>query len=508
MVAWLWRLSDKKFNSMKHEITKTQNSSKMFMNFKVFGSVQFIISILLLVVISNNAFSQENKRHRVIVLSDIEADPDDAQSLIRFLMYSNQWNIEGLIATTSIHQKKRVAPESIQKILSAYGKVLPNLLKHETGFLPADELKIKVKQGLPVYGMEGVGEGKDSEGSEWIIKVLENNDDRPVWISVWGGTNTLAQALWKIKKTKSAKEAEKLYNKLRVYTISDQDDSGPWIRKNFPNIFFVVTPGYNYTYATWLGIAFPMAGSNTEVTSNEWLAKNIQQGHGPLGAAYPDVAYGMEGDTPAFLSLINNGLNDAEHPNYGGWGGRYELYKPPFEDSNVGRFKRENWPKDEPETRPIWTNANDSIVSNVDKKGYVGNKETIWRWREEFQNDFAARMDWNTKSFAEANHPPVPALAHKESFTVKSGEEFQLNADGTTDPDGDSMSYLWFHYPEAGTFKGNVSLRPYSPNLYNLPVTAPIVTKSETIHFILKVTDKGTPALTRYKRVIVTVLPK
>ncbi|MDZ7649161.1 MAG: DUF1593 domain-containing protein [Cytophagales bacterium] len=214
-----------------------------------------------------HCFFPENKRHRVIVLSDIEADPDDTQSLIRFLMYSNQWNVEGLIATTSIHQKKRVAPESIQKVLSAYGKVQPNLLKHESGFPTADELKIKVKQGLPVYGMEGVGEGKDSEGSEWIIKVLENNDDRPVWISVWGGTNTLAQALWKIKKKKSTNEAERLYNKLRVYTISDQDDSGPWIRKTFPNIFFVVTPGYNYTYATWLGIAFPMAGSNTEVTS-------------------------------------------------------------------------------------------------------------------------------------------------------------------------------------------------------------------------------------------------
>jgi hypothetical protein len=456
---------------------------------------------------SSTVFSQVENKPRVIVLTDIEADPDDTQSLIRFLLYSNQFDVEGLVATTSIHQKTRVAAEGILKVLEAYGKVQANLLKHEQGYPSKDELKAKVKRGLAVYGMEGVGEEKDSEGSDWIVKALEKRDDRPLWISVWGGPNTLAQALWKIRKTKPAAAATMLYKKLRVYTISDQDDSGPWIRRNFPDVSFIVTPGYNYTKATWLGIAFPWPGSNTEIVSNEWLAKNIQQGHGPLGAAYPDVAYGMEGDTPAFLNLISNGLNDSEHPNYGGWGGRYELYLPKFEDSNQGPFRRENWPKDEPETRPIWTNANDSLVSAMDKKSYVGNRETIWRWRTEFQNDFAARMLWTTKEFNESNHPPVPKLAHADHFTVKSGQHFHLNADGTTDPDGDSMSYLWFQYREAGTYNGNVNIRPYSPNLYDLPVTAPVVSSEKIIHFILKVSDKGIPALTRYKRVIVTVMP-
>ncbi|MBI1782055.1 MAG: hypothetical protein HYR66_11905, partial [Sphingobacteriales bacterium] len=214
------------------------------------------------------------------------------------------------------------------------------------------------------------------------------------------------------------------------------------------------------------------------------------------------------GDTPSFLNLISNGLNDPEHPNYGGWGGRYELYLPDFEDSNTGMFKRENWPKDEPETRPIWTNANDSVVSAVDKKSYVGNRETIWRWRTEFQNDFAARMLWTTKNYNECNHPPVPKLAHSDHLFVKSGETIRLSAAGTTDPDGDSMSYLWFQYKEAGTYNGNISFRPYSPNLYEIPFTAPVVESVQTIHLILKVTDKGTPALTRYKRVIVTVTPQ
>lgn len=442
---------------------------------------------------------------RLLVLTDIEADPDDSQSMVRLLTYANQFDIEGLIATTSIHQKKRVAPETIHKLLDAYQKVQPNLLKHEPGYPLAQALKSKVKQGLPVYGMEGVGEGRDSEGSNWIIAQLEKPDTRPLWVSVWGGPNTLAQALWTIRKTRSPQQARALYQKLRVYTISDQDDSGPWIRQNFPDVSFICTPGYTYGRATWRGINMVTPGANNEVISNEWLGRSIQQGHGVLGAAYPDVAYGMEGDTPAFLGLIPNGLNVPEHPDYGGWGGRYTLYTPSFVKPTEAYGP--NWPVAPPETRPIWTNQTDSIVSPLDQKGYRSDQATIWRWRQEFQHDFAARMDWCTKPYSQANHPPVPALAHPDHLTVQSGEPFHLNAAGTTDPDGDSMSYLWFQYPEAGSYPEPISFRPYAANLYDLPVTAPVVSKPQTVHFILKVTDKGSPALTRYKRVIVQIMP-
>jgi len=116
--------------------------------------------------------AQTIQRLRVVVLTDIEADPDDTQSLIRFLLYCNQWDVEGLIATTSIHQQTRVAPESILKVLDAYKKVQPNLLKHEKGYPSYDQLKPLVKKGLAVYGMNAVGQGKNSEGSDWIVKVL------------------------------------------------------------------------------------------------------------------------------------------------------------------------------------------------------------------------------------------------------------------------------------------------------------------------------------------------
>ena len=469
--------------------------------------VVFLLIALLFLLFHQSLSAQIYQKKRVVVLTDIEADPDDAESMVRFLTYANEWDVEGLIATTSIHQKTRVAPESINKILVAYKKVQPNLVKHEKGFPSYEELLSKVKKGLPVYGMEGVGEGKDSEGSDWIVQTLENHDDRPIWFCVWGGTNVLAQALWKIRHTKTAAEGDKLYQKIRIYNISDQDDTGPWIRKNFAKLFYLVTPGYNYADAAWLGMSFPFPGSNTEVISKDWLAIHIQQGHGALAAAYPDVAYGMEGDTPSFLHLINNGLNNSEHPDWGGWGGRYEFYLPSFRNSNTGMFKRDNWPQDESETRAIWTNAEDS-VTGVDDKGYKSAQATIWRWRQAFQNDLAARLDWCVKPYGECNHPPIVKLAIRDSFSVKSGESFYLNADGAYDPDGDSMSYLWFQYKEAGTYPETISLKPYAANLYNLPVIAPQVKTIQTIHFILQVTDKGTPALTRYKRVIVTVLPK
>ncbi|MBL7818585.1 MAG: DUF1593 domain-containing protein [Saprospiraceae bacterium] len=464
------------------------------------------ILLLIALFISFNVDAIAQKK-RVLVLTDIEADPDDAQSLVRFLTYSNQWDIEGLIATTSIHQKDWAAVETLHDIVDAYDVIQPNLLQHEKGYPTAAFLKTKIKKGLEKYGMEGVGEGKDSEGSEWLIKVLSSADNRPLWVCVWGGSNCLAQALWKIKNTKSAAEADKLYQKLRVYTISDQDDSNPWIRKTFPSIFFITSPGFTYMNATWRGINAKQEGFNNEVISDAWLSEHIQQKHSVLGTKYPDVAYGMEGDTPTFLSLIENGLNEAEKPNYGGWGGRYELYIPEFVEPKPNAYVKVPQ-KEDPETRPIWTNAKDSVFSLLDKKGYTGNLETVLRWREDFQNDFAVRMDWTFKSYKEANHPPVPKLNHAETVTVKSGEKFFLDAKGTTDPDGDALSYVWFQYREAGTYAGNISFRPHASNMYRVPFTAPSVEKPETIHFILKVTDKGTPRLSRYKRVIVTVVPK
>ena len=283
----------------------------------------FLLFLSSLVMVSHPSSAQTPSKNRVIILSDIEADPDDTQSFVRLLLYSNVIDIEGMIATTSVWQKTRIAPESIKKIIQAYGKVQPNLLKHEPGFPEAGALLALVKQGPPKYGMEGVGKGKDTEGSDWIIKKLEENDPRTLHVAVWGGVNTLAQALHKLRETRSPAELKRLVSKLSVYTISDQDDSGIWLRNNFPDLKYIVSPGDHYGSAIWTAINSQIKGQSNEEISNQWLAQNIQQDQGPLGAAYPDVSWGMEGDTPSFLHLIPNGLNNAERLDWGGWGGRY-----------------------------------------------------------------------------------------------------------------------------------------------------------------------------------------
>lgn len=452
--------------------------------------------------------------HRMIVLTDIEADPDDTQSLVRLVLYSDVIQLQGLIATTSTHKRTSVAPASIRAVLHAYARVHGNLVKHDANYPAPEALEAVVKQGRAEYGMSGVGAGKDSEGSEWIIRALEAKDDRPLWVTVWGGVNTLAQALHKLRATRNAAEVDRLVDRLRVYTISDQDDAGPWIRKNFPKLFYIVTPGGDYASATWTGINTVVSGIDNATIGNKWLAEHIQQRHGPLGAAYPDVAWGMEGDTPSWLGLIPNGLGDPEHPEWGGWGGRYELYRPdvPVADKRtfIGGIPIEA------ETRPIWTNAIDEYTPPVSAEfgratrpgatPFHDFKATLWRWRDDFQNDFAARMDWSVKPYAEANHPPIPVLAHAASITVRAGQGFGLSAKGTTDPDGDSLSYFWFPYREAGSYRGAVKIDG-AENAVGAWVMAPKVEKPETVHFVLRVTDKGTPPLSRYKRVVVTIVP-
>ncbi len=142
------------------------------------------------------------------------------------------------------------------------------------------------------------------------------------------------------------------------------------------------------------------------------------------------------------------------------------------------------------------------------------NHATIWRWREAYQNDFAARIDWTTKSYEDANHPPVVKLGHAAELTAKKGDTVRLSAEGCTDPDGDALSYQWSYYGEVGTFtfSSGTSGQPLAITGFDQQEATFVVPTSRymppgtgTMHIILGVTDHGTPRLTRYGRVIVTV---
>ena len=153
----------------------------------------------------------------------------------------------------------------------------------------------------------------------------------------------------------------------------------------------------------------------------------------------------MEGDTPSYLGLIDNGLASWWNPGWGGWGGRY-IFRQPYG-----------------ETHAIWTQGGDlfgrvssqDTVTGADGKSHTSDQATIWRWREAFQHDFAARMDWTIKPFSEANHNPVVVVngqAGTAPIFVDAvvGQPVGLDASQSRDPDGQTLHYSWFHYAEAG----------------------------------------------------------
>jgi len=445
------------------------------------------------------------EKPRVIVISDIGNEPDDSESFVRFLLYTDQLDAEGFIAATSTWLRDAIHPEMMLERIAAYGKVLKNLRVHDKAYPDAAYLRTLVKRGQPHYGMSHVGEGYDTEASDWIIHVVDQPDPRPVWIVDWGGAADLAQALYKVRATRTPEQVKAFVAKLRVYSISYQDDAGPWARQNFPHLFWIasINAFSHYDSATWTGIsgdvstdphAEHVTGPDTRLVTNEWLDAHIRKG--PLGSLYPNWKYIMEGDTPSFLNLVSRGLSDPEHPEWGGWGGRYGKVTPQY---------------------GLYSNTPDT-ATGVDGKSYTSSQATIWRWRKAYQDDFAARIAWTlAPKYKEANHAPIVVLNGTKGFApvlikTKFGDRIALSAEGTHDPDGNKLTYKWWIYSDADSPETHPELTVTDSEHAVLTVPTPTGAlpgegPEREVHVILEVWDDGTPALVGYRRAVVTAGP-
>lgn len=461
------------------------------------------------------------EKPRIFITTDITNEPDDEESLVRYLLYSNEFDTEGIVACTSTHLKKTVAPEAIAKIVKTYEKVTNNLNAHvhpENQYPSAESLLALIRSGPACYGNDALKDDIPlSEGSKLLIEKLREST-KPLWVLGWGGANVIAQALHHLHKSVSDEEHAQIRSRLRVYTISDQDNSGQWIRTKYPDVFYICSiHGWSQYYmAAWLGVSAPGidgGGPNQEKFSKAWLKENIQIG--PLGAVYPDPYFIVEGDTPTFLYLIQNGLGSPEHPEWGSWGGRYIPISPDL-------------------TARHYADTVDKVVGK-DGKTYQTNHATVWRWRDAFQNDFAARMQWTLgNERAKANHAPVVIVngssAGPEPIVLQAepGAVITLDASQSYDPDGDDISFSWSHHRDVTTStlgipdpqvediaiedleikkKGRkVQLRmpPAEKCAINF-VTGKALEKGQVFHFVLEVKDNGTPALITYKRVVIEI---
>jgi hypothetical protein len=315
------------------------------------------------------------QRPRLAVLTDIGGDPDDQQSMIRLLLYSNEFEIEALIASASGTRgelKESVTrPDLIHELIDSYQLVLPNLTQHAEGWPEPEALRSVVASGNPYRERPHIGEGHDTDGSRLLIERIDAGTPKsPLCITVWGGQTDLAQALYSVKSERDAAGFAEFLTKFRVYDIADQDGIADWMSEEFPGMNYILSaaaPRSDKRIANFRGMYLT---GDLSTTSREWIESNVRQ-MGPLGKLYPTKTWTApnphgclkEGDTPSWFFFLPQGGNDADDPTQAGWGGVFE--------------KQPNgWYRDRPAS------------SSYDPRTSVSH------WRPEFQADFAKRMRW------------------------------------------------------------------------------------------------------------------
>jgi hypothetical protein len=452
---------------------------------------------------AQEVYSQTEKP-RVVVMTDGEVD--DRCSMIRFLLYTNDVELLAIIRTNSVFQRRGWSTDKwIEQQIDAYEKIHPNLIVHDPGYPPAGELREKLCSGdedsthiavdfnvfarmpgmTPLIDPAGWA---DTPGSDRIVGILLDANPAKVYIQAWGGGNTAARAFHKLKE-RYPDDYDRAVSKAIMYNIWYQDGAGSYIEKHHPKVTMLLSHHFS---GTW--------NYESQRYTDHFVEDYLHNGHGPLAALYAQN-YISEGDSPAFFYSLANGLRAHEHPAYGGWGGCF--YK---------------------------VDGLSNVYRDVDRGSYL-------RWIEAANRDFEARLNWCIAGrYGDANHRPVINTAGMPDKTVRVGDTVTLKAEITeTDPPDvaalwtqyvalyeqqgmdragfsslastfPKYSVLWWQYREAGTYNGVVPI----PNPVGEEITfiAPDTDRPVTIHLILEVTDKGSPALAAYARAIITVIPK
>jgi len=428
------------------------------------------MGLILLGVMTNFAHGgNSSEKLRIIIETDIGGDPDDQASFVRWLMYCNEWDIEGIITTRPRGSRQGHGYTIAKEYIEAYGQVVDNLKLHKDDFPTKEFLMDRLKDGMP----------SSNDGRDLIISVVDKNDSRPIWFSNWGGddgtTSSLKRALDKIKNERSPEEYNKFISKIHLTAALSQRHFVGYTNV-FPlylDTFFPNMDGGRW-YRRWQPITATAGGFN--------INDDVKNNHGPLGSLY---TIQKEGDTPVFMFLIPNGLKGYYHPTWGSWSGRFGPRDDAFDGPTF-------W----------WANVRDTW------NGSTHRDNTLKRWAVHLQNDFKARMDWCVKSSAEANHEPEPVVngnPGRDVVTIEAipGSVVTISAAGSNDPDGDSLSYEWIYYKEPGTYDGVINISNSTTENASLFVPSDL-SDDDIIHVVLMVSDTGNPQLTRYRRVLIS----
>jgi len=413
-----------------------------------------------------------NSKPRVIITTDSEID--DKCSMLRFLLYTSDVDVQGIVSVNSKWQKDGHGEIWIHEMIDNYATVHKNLLLHNPAYPDPHHLHSVTWQGMvdraPLYAAGPPY--RDTKGSDLIIDKLLDDDPRPLYVSMWGGGTMVAHALWRIRHDFSPADFEKAAEKARLYFIDYQEfgtGGGKWLRENMPQVQNIL----DYQFCDTWNYRPRRRQPHEAYMGEDFLVKYVKSGHGPLGSEYYVMGNGLyvsEGDTPSYLWLVDNGLRSHERPDFGGWGGRHR---------NIGANQ--------------WNDAQDD----------GDDRKPLWRWTPATQNDWAARLDWCVKPYAEANHPPQVALDGPLDRTVSPGETVRLDASATADPDGNDLTFSWWQYHDAGTVQARIGIDGASTRdaaRFTVPNEP-----GRQIHVICEVTDNGEPPLTRYRRLIFSI---